>query len=266
MEERIKALLASAPLLLFMKGAKDAPYCGFSSRVVDALKATGHDFATIDIFSDEAVRQGLKEYSNWPTYPQLYLKGELVGGCDIVTEMAASGELKQLLDEQLGGGGTGAAAAVPAAAAAPAAAAPAAAAAAAPKQQQAAAVEGLTPELSARLEGLVRSSPVVLFMKGAPDAPRCGFSRKVVEALRGAGLEFGSFDILTVREGFGWGLKWGWGVSLGDCMLVYGAAMCVNSLMFCVQKLRCRAHHTRCLLTHPAQTQTKNRTRPCARG
>ena len=203
-EARIKTLLASAPLLLFMKGSRAQPYCGFSARVVEALDATGHDYSTFDIFSDEAVRQGLKAYSNWPTYPQLYLNGELVGGCDIVTEMAAGGELQGLLDGALGApGGKGGGGAAAAAAAAPAAAAPAAAA---PQQQQQPAANGaLTPELRARLEALVRERPVMLFMKGSPAAPRCGFSRKVVEALEGAGLGgFGAFDILSdeaVRQG-----------------------------------------------------------------
>ncbi|GBF98819.1 monothiol glutaredoxin [Raphidocelis subcapitata] len=204
-QQRIRSLLSASPLLLFMKGTKAQPYCGFSGRVVEALRATGHGFDTFDIFADEEIRQGLKEYSNWPTYPQLYLAGELVGGCDIVTEMAASGELQQLLDEKLGAPAPKAAAAAPKAAAAPAAAPqqqqqqPAAPAAAAP------AAGGAAPAaLAARLEALVKSEPVMLFMKGSPEAPRCGFSRKVVEALRSEGLEFGTFDILSdeaVRQG-----------------------------------------------------------------
>ena len=77
-----------------MPCATEEPRCGFSRKVVDAVKGTGLSFETFDILSDEEVRQGLKEFSNWPTYPQLYAGGELVGGCDIVLEMAAGGELK----------------------------------------------------------------------------------------------------------------------------------------------------------------------------
>jgi Grx4 family monothiol glutaredoxin len=80
-----------------MKGTKAEPRCGFSRRVVAALAETGADFETFDILEDEEVRQGLKEYSDWPTYPQLYVKGELVGGCDIILEMAADGSLKETL-------------------------------------------------------------------------------------------------------------------------------------------------------------------------
>lgn len=81
--------------MLFMKGTPDAPRCGFSSKVVSALRGLGADFGSFDILSDPGVRQGLKEYSQWPTFPQLYVGGELLGGCDIVLEMAAEGELAQ---------------------------------------------------------------------------------------------------------------------------------------------------------------------------
>jgi monothiol glutaredoxin len=97
--ERIKAQLASAPVVLFMKGTPDFPQCGFSAQTVSALKAVGASFSTFNIFEDPELREGLKRYSNWPTYPQLYVKGELVGGCDIALEMYQSGELKQLLQE-----------------------------------------------------------------------------------------------------------------------------------------------------------------------
>lgn len=97
--ERIKTQLASAPVVLFMKGTPDFPQCGFSAQTVSALKAVGANFSAFNIFEDPELREGLKRYSNWPTYPQLYVKGELVGGCDIALEMYQSGELKQLLQE-----------------------------------------------------------------------------------------------------------------------------------------------------------------------
>ncbi len=97
--ERIKQQLSSNPVLLYMKGTPDFPQCGFSAQAVGALKACKAKFATINIFEDPEVREALKSYSNWPTFPQLYVNGELVGGCDITVEMYKSGELKQLLSE-----------------------------------------------------------------------------------------------------------------------------------------------------------------------
>lgn len=99
LNERIRATLASNPVLLFMKGNPDFPQCGFSAQAVAALRACDTEFAAFNIFEDAEIREGLKAYSNWPTYPQLYVNGELVGGCDIIVEMYHSGELKKLLDE-----------------------------------------------------------------------------------------------------------------------------------------------------------------------
>lgn len=95
--ETIKQQISDNPVLLYMKGSADAPQCGFSAQVCQALKATGVEFATINILEDQALREALKAYSNWPTYPQLYVNGELVGGCDIVMELYMSGELQQML-------------------------------------------------------------------------------------------------------------------------------------------------------------------------
>jgi monothiol glutaredoxin len=95
---KIEEQLGSHDILLYMKGTPDFPQCGFSGQTVAALKAVGKPFAFVNIFEDEEIRQGLKTYSNWPTFPQLYVKGELVGGSDIVVEMYHSGELKELLD------------------------------------------------------------------------------------------------------------------------------------------------------------------------
>jgi monothiol glutaredoxin len=97
--ERIKEQLESNPVLLYMKGTPDFPQCGFSGQTVAALKAIGKPFAYVNIFEDPEIREGLKTYSNWPTFPQLYVDGELIGGCDIVVEMYHSGELQKLLAE-----------------------------------------------------------------------------------------------------------------------------------------------------------------------
>jgi monothiol glutaredoxin len=83
-------------VVLYMKGTKDMPQCGFSSRVAGVLNFMGVDFTDVNVLADENIRQGIKDYSDWPTIPQLYVKGEFVGGCDIITEMTLSGELDQL--------------------------------------------------------------------------------------------------------------------------------------------------------------------------
>ena len=97
--ERIKSQLSAAPVVLYMKGTPDFPQCGFSAQTVGALKACKATFSHINIFEDPEVREALKTYSKWPTFPQLYVNGELVGGCDITLEMYKSGELQQLLTE-----------------------------------------------------------------------------------------------------------------------------------------------------------------------
>jgi monothiol glutaredoxin len=95
--DRIQSLIDSGPVVLFMKGDRMGPRCGFSAQVVSILEALSTDYVTHDVLSDPEVRQGIKEFSTWPTVPQLYVKGEFVGGCDIVTEMAQSGELEKTL-------------------------------------------------------------------------------------------------------------------------------------------------------------------------
>ncbi|KAI8420978.1 hypothetical protein MSG28_008126 [Choristoneura fumiferana] len=97
LEERLKALINKHNVMVFMKGNRDTPRCGFSRTLIQILNGTGVQYGTFDILTDEEVRQGLKEYSDWPTYPQLYVKGELVGGLDIIKELQASGELDDTL-------------------------------------------------------------------------------------------------------------------------------------------------------------------------
>eukprot|EP00850_Spirogloea_muscicola_P014467 SM000104S09337 [mRNA] locus=s104:125652:128030:- [translate_table: standard] len=210
LRRRLTALVNSSPVILFMKGTPEEPRCGFSSKlcatfqgldeqrgeskmlnsaccvssscakVVAALDEEGVPFETFDILSDSDVRAGLKEFSDWPTYPQLYCRGELVGSSDIVLEMHRSGELAALLrGEKASNTANGGAGSME---------------------------EALTPAESAedRCRRLLVSQQTMLFMKGTPDDPRCGFSSKVVTALRGAGVDFGYFDILTdddVRNG-----------------------------------------------------------------
>ncbi|MFD2739832.1 Grx4 family monothiol glutaredoxin [Sulfitobacter aestuarii] len=96
---QIKDKVSSNDVVLFMKGTKEMPQCGFSSRVAGVLNYMGVDFADVNVLADEALRQGIKDYSDWPTIPQLYVKGEFVGGSDIITEMTLSGELDTLFEQ-----------------------------------------------------------------------------------------------------------------------------------------------------------------------
>ena len=97
MRDAIQSAISENPVILFMKGTPDAPACGFSARTVGILNEVGQPFAAVDVLPDPRIRQELSELSNWPTIPQLFIDGELVGGCDIITEMYESGELQQAL-------------------------------------------------------------------------------------------------------------------------------------------------------------------------
>ncbi|MCF2903768.1 Grx4 family monothiol glutaredoxin [Octadecabacter sp. CECT 8868] len=98
-ETQIKDTVTNNDVVLFMKGTKSMPQCGFSSRVAGVLNFMGVEFEDVNVLADETLRQGIKDFSDWPTIPQLYVKGEFVGGCDIITEMTLSGELDTLFSE-----------------------------------------------------------------------------------------------------------------------------------------------------------------------
>lgn len=185
LEKRLQQLVNSHPVMLFMKGSPEAPRCGFSQKVVDILKNENVKFGSFDILSDNEVREGLKKFSNWPTFPQLYCKGELLGGCDIVIAMHESGELKDVFRDH-GVDTNGAEEA---------------------KESEGgnrkggiSESTGLRATLTSRLGSLINSSPVMLFMKGKPDEPKCGFSGKVVEILQEEKVNFESFNILSDEE------------------------------------------------------------------
>ncbi|GAA0174469.1 reductase [Lithospermum erythrorhizon] len=189
LKERLEKLINSKPVMLFMKGKPEAPQCGFSQNVVDILKKEKVEFGSFDILSDNEVREGLKKFSNWPTFPQLYCNGELLGGCDIAIAMHESGELKEVLKEH--GIKTKDSSEVKAAESEV-------------TKSGIFASSGVSAALSSRLEKLINSCPVMLFMKGKPEEPKCGFSRKVVDILRHEKVNFDSFDILAddeVRQG-----------------------------------------------------------------
>ncbi len=98
--ERIRQDVADNPVVLYMKGSPVFPQCGFSAAVVQILSHLGVKFKGVDVLADPGIRQGIKEFSNWPTIPQLYVKGEFLGGCDIIREMYETGELKQVLEQK----------------------------------------------------------------------------------------------------------------------------------------------------------------------
>jgi len=98
-QDQIKETVTTNDVVLFMKGTKTMPQCGFSSRVAGVLNFMGVEYSDINVLADDEIRQGIKDYSDWPTIPQLYVKGEFVGGCDIITEMTLSGELDTMLEE-----------------------------------------------------------------------------------------------------------------------------------------------------------------------
>ena len=97
--EQISKLISDNPVILFMKGSPEQPQCGFSSRVVQILDFLKVKYSSFDVLSDESIRQGIKEYGNWPTVPQLYVKEQLIGGCDIIQEQFQSGELEKTLSD-----------------------------------------------------------------------------------------------------------------------------------------------------------------------
>lgn len=160
---RLKSLIESNRVMLFMKGNPDAPRCGFSRTIVDLLNNNKIAFGSFDIFSDEQVRQGLKEYSNWPTYPQLYLDGELVGGLDVVKEEFTDAEFVDKL----------------------------------PKVGESADSKA---QLEEKLKKLIGRQRLMLFMKGDRQQPKCGFSRTIVGLLDQARADYDTFDILEDEE------------------------------------------------------------------
>lgn len=169
---KLKRLISASPVMLFMKGGAQEPKCKFSRRMVEMLRGAGVDFGSFDILSDEQVRAGLKIYSNWPTFPQLYVKGVLVGGVDDAAKLAEGGDLKAQL----------------------------AVAAGVDVSKAAAAAADGTKSVQDRCKKLLASAETMVFMKGSPDAPRCGFSRTLVGLLRDEAIEFSSFDILEDQD------------------------------------------------------------------
>jgi Grx4 family monothiol glutaredoxin len=176
--QRLDRLIKSDQVMLFMKGKPSAPKCGFSRQVVELLEAEHIPFGSFDILTDETVRQGLKTHSNWPTYPQIYVNGDLVGGLDILKELKDEGSLAEQwnitkkLASSIGTGST---------------------------------------SLQDRIAQLTKRHTVMVFMKGLPSAPQCGFSRKIVQLLDESNVSYDAFNILEdeeVRQGLKEYSKW----------------------------------------------------------
>ena len=102
LQERIQGIIDSNDVVLFMKGTKHFPQCGFSATVVEVLRRSGSEFEDVNVLEDSDIRQGIKEFANWPTIPQLYVRGKFVGGCDIIREMYEKGELDAVLSAKEG--------------------------------------------------------------------------------------------------------------------------------------------------------------------
>lgn len=172
--DRLHALVNAAPVMVFIKGSPEEPKCKFSRQLLGVLQGEGVSFGSFDVLSSEAVRQGLKEYSNWPTFPQLYVNGQLVGGVDIVQELKESGELATVF---------------PAASRVPAA--PAAAGAATLS------ADAVPEAVRTRVYDTIGSAPVVLLMKGSKESPACGFSERLVGILKAQAVPFKAVDVLA---------------------------------------------------------------------
>ena len=169
--------------MVFIKGTPDGAKCGFSRQLLEILKEQKIDFGYFDILSDEVVRQELKRYSNWPTYPQIYFNGELLAGLDIFKEMIASGELASMTDiprllseEEL-----------------------------AEKKKEAEDPNYVSPAMQEKLKKLINSHKIMVFMKGEQVAPKCRFSKQFKQIMDDEGFvagsgAYGSFDILEDQE------------------------------------------------------------------
>lgn len=184
LNSKLKSIINKSKFMIFIKGTPEAAKCGFSRTCLEIMKEQDIDFGYFDILSDEEVRQGLKKYSDWPTYPQMYFNGELLGGLDIFKEMVASGELAKMDIPKKSS-------------------ASAVAAAVASMTAPAANPETLSPEMSARLKSIITSNKIMVFMKGEQTAPRCKFSKMFVALMTEEGFppgSYGSFDILSDEE------------------------------------------------------------------
>ena len=188
LNNRLQSLITSSPIMLFLKGTPNAPKCGFSRQVIEMLTASNLTFGYFNILEDDTVRQGLKSYSDWPTYPQFYVKGELVGGLDIMKELMEEdgGLVAQLeLEDYVIGNSSSSAAVVE------------------PERTNDDDDDDATTSslsLNDKLKQLINRHRIMLFMKGIPSSPKCGFSRQIVEILDSYNVSYDAFNILEDEE------------------------------------------------------------------
>jgi Grx4 family monothiol glutaredoxin len=174
---KIDGLVGSTFAFAFIKGTPQEPKCKFTKKLLELFQLAGvTNFGTFNVLSDEQVRQGLKEYSNWPTFPQVFAGGKLLGGVDICEDLAKDGELLAALTPKIDENVSTTPAPPP------------------PPRVKAAS------SLQERLTALVNRAPIMLFMKGSPVAPQCGFSAQIVSILNQNRVEYDSFDILSDEE------------------------------------------------------------------
>jgi Grx4 family monothiol glutaredoxin len=157
-EKQIKELLRSSPIILFMKGTPADPQCGFSRQACHLLDEHQIKYNTFDVLSDQNVREQLKKYSNWNTYPQLYVEGELIGGLDIMKQMIENGEFQFKVQQK-------------------------------------------KKDMNKYLESLIHQAPLMLFIVGTPDAPKCGFTKELISLLHKANIkDYKTFDVLQDED------------------------------------------------------------------
>uniref|UniRef100_A0A7S2PUZ7 Glutaredoxin domain-containing protein n=1 Tax=Skeletonema marinoi TaxID=267567 RepID=A0A7S2PUZ7_9STRA len=185
LNNRLQSLITSSPIMLFLKGTPNAPKCGFSRQAIEMLTESNLTFGYFNILEDDEVRQGLKSYSDWPTFPQFYVKGELVGGLDIMKELMEEdgGLVSQLeLEDYVIGTSSSSSSAV--------------------VEQTEDTTTSTTTVLSIndKLQQLINQHRIMLFMKGIPSSPKCGFSRQIVEILDSHHVSYDAFNILEDEE------------------------------------------------------------------
>jgi len=186
LNNRLQSLITSSPIMLFQKGTPNAPKCGFSRQAIEMLTESNLTFGYFNILEDDEVRQGLKSYSDWPTYPQFYVKGELVGGLDIMKELMEEdgGLVSQLeLEDYVIGTTTSSSSS-----------------AVVEEQPTEDTTSSTALSLNDKLQQLINRHRIMLFMKGIPSSPKCGFSRQIVEILDSYHVSYDAFNILEDEE------------------------------------------------------------------
>lgn len=180
LDPKLVRLVNYQPVMVIIKGTPDLPRCKFSRELINILNDLKIQYATFNILADEKIRQRMKEWAQWPTYPQIYVNGELIGGLDILKDMIKSGEFMKMLPDS--------------------ALVQDAEEEEEEEEQEGPATKTAKRDIDAHLKELINRAPIMLFMKGTPSSPNCGFSNKLVGLLNDKNVKFDSFDIFTDEE------------------------------------------------------------------